>query len=59
MAANMMIASLEGTSTLIEIPVSVKYNFSKRKNTFNGKTGISTYVITKESIKYQAVVSAQ
>ena len=59
MPANMIITSLEGSSTLIEIPVSVKYNFSKKKNTLYGKAGISSYIITKESNKYQAVVSGQ
>lgn len=59
MPANMIITSLEGTSTLIEIPVSVKYNFSKKKNTFYGKAGVSSYIITKESNKYQTVVSGQ
>ena len=59
MPANMIISSLEGTSTLIEIPVSVKYNFSKKKNTLYGKAGVSSYIITKESNKYQAVVSGQ
>lgn len=59
MPANMIITSLEGTSTLIEIPVSVKYNFSKKKNTLYGKAGVSSYIMTKESNKYQAVVSGQ
>lgn len=59
MPANMIVTSLEGTSTLIEIPVSVKYNFSKKQNTFYGKAGVSSYIITKESNKYQAVVSGQ
>jgi hypothetical protein len=59
MPANMSISSLEGTSTLIEIPVSVKYNLSKKKNTLYGKAGLSTYIITKENNKYQAVISGQ
>jgi hypothetical protein len=59
MPANMTINSLEGTSTLIEIPVSVKYNFSKKKNTLYAKAGVSSYIMTKESNKYQAVLSGQ
>ena len=59
MPADMKIMSLNGTSNLIEIPVSVKYNFSKKKNGFYGKAGISTYVMTKESNEYKAVVSGQ
>lgn len=59
MPTNMLVNSLTGTSTLIEIPVTAKYNFSKKKNTFYGKAGLSTYVITKETNKYQAVVNGQ
>jgi hypothetical protein len=59
MPANMIVKSLESTCTLIEIPVSVKYNFSKNKNTLYGKAGVSSYIMTKESNKYQAVVSGQ
>lgn len=59
MPANMTVTSLQSTSTLIEIPVSVKYNFSKKKNTLYAKAGVSSYIMTKESNKYQAVVSGQ
>jgi hypothetical protein len=59
MPANMTVNSLQSTSTLIEIPVSVKYNFSKKKNTLYGKAGVSSYIMTKESNQYQAVVSGQ
>lgn len=59
MPANMTVTSLQSTSTIIEIPVSVKYNFSKKKNTLYGKAGISSYIMTKESNKYNAVVSGQ
>ena len=59
MPANMLINSLQSTSTIIEIPVSVKYNFSKKRNTLYAKAGVSSYIMTKESNKYQAVVSGQ
>ncbi len=59
MPANMNVSSLQSTSTIIEIPVSVKYNFSKKKNTLYGKAGLSSYIMTKESNNYQAVVSGQ
>ncbi len=59
MPANMLVNSLQSTSTIIEIPVSVKYNFSKKKNTFYSKVGVSTYILTKESNKYQAVINGQ
>jgi hypothetical protein len=59
MPANMAVTSLQSTSTLIEIPVSIKYNFSKKKNTLYGKAGVSSYIMTKESNRYQAVVSGQ
>ena len=59
MPANMLVKSLQSTSTIIEIPVSVKYNFSKKKNTLYGKAGVSSYIMTKESNQYQAEVSGQ
>ena len=59
MPADMKITSLNGTSTLIEMPVSIKYNFSKKKNGFYGMAGVSTYVMTKESNEYKAFVSGQ
>lgn len=59
MPLNMTVNSLAGTSTLIEIPVAVKYNFSKKKNTLYAKAGVSSYIMTKESNKYQAVVGGQ
>lgn len=59
MPANMSVNSLQSTCGLIEIPVAVKYNFSKKKNTLYGKAGVSSYIITKEANKYQAVVSGQ
>ena len=57
MPANMKVMSLTGNSTLIEVPVSVKYNFSKKKNGVYAKAGVSTYLITRESNKYKAIVS--
>lgn len=59
MPSNMTVNSLESKSTIIEIPVSIKYDFSKKTNTLYGKVGVSSYIITKESNKYQAVVSGQ
>ncbi len=59
MPANMTVMSLNGNSTLVEIPVSAKYNFSKKQNTFYGKAGISTYILAKEANKYQVIVSGQ
>ena len=57
MPANMKVMSLHGTSTLVEIPVELKYNFSKKQNGFYGKVGVSTYLITKERNEYKAMVS--
>ena len=59
MPANMSIKSLNGSSNLIEIPLSVKYNFSKKKNTLYGKVGVSSFIMTKEANRYQAVISGQ
>jgi len=57
MPGNMKVMSLHGTSTLVEIPVGVKYNFSKKQNGFYVKAGVSTYLITKESNEYKTMVS--
>ena len=59
MPANMKVMNLHGTSTLVEIPVELKYNFSKKQNGFYGKAGVSTYLMTKESNQYKATVSGQ
>lgn len=59
MPSNMKIMSLDGSCTVIEIPVSIKYNFSKKNNSFYGKAGVSSYIVTKETNKYNAIVSGQ
>lgn len=59
MPPGMKVTSLTGTSTFIEVPVSIKYNFSNKKNVFYGKAGVSTYLMTKESNAYKSVVSGQ
>lgn len=59
MPGNMKVMSLNGTSTLVEIPVGIKYNLSKKANGIYGKAGVSTYLMTKERNAYKAMVSGQ
>ena len=59
MPPNMEVMSLNGTSNLIEIPLQVKFNFSKTNNTVYGIGGLSTYIMTKEANQYKARVSGQ
>jgi hypothetical protein len=59
MPSNMTISSLDGTSTLFEVPVSIKYDLTKKKKGFYVKAGVSSYIMTKEANRYQAVVSGQ
>ncbi|MEO6253790.1 MAG: outer membrane beta-barrel protein [Ferruginibacter sp.] len=59
MPPDMKVTSLTGTSTFIEVPVSIKYDFSKKKNGFYAKAGVSTYLMTKESNSYKSLISGQ
>jgi hypothetical protein len=59
MPSNMTVNSLDGSCILIEIPLTVKYNFSKKKNGFYTAAGVSSYIMTKEKNNYQATVSGQ
>ena len=58
MPVNMKVISLNGKSTVIEIPLKIKYTFLKRnnKNLF-ATAGLSSYLLTKESNRYLAVVN--
>ncbi|HQW93716.1 MAG TPA: outer membrane beta-barrel protein, partial [Ferruginibacter sp.] len=59
MPSNMTVNSLDGSCSLVEIPLTVKYNFGKNKNGFYTTAGVSTYIMTKEKNNYQATVSGQ
>lgn len=59
MPAGMKVMSLNGQSTLFDIPLSVKYNFTKNKNGFYGIAGTSSYLLAKEQNEYNAMMSGQ
>ena len=58
MPAGMQVISLNSKSTVVEIPVNIKYNFLKKnKRNFFGTAGLSTYILTKESNNYRAIIN--
>lgn len=59
MPSDMIVNSLNGSCTIIELPLVIKYNLSKKSNTIFGKVGLSSYLLTKESNQYQAIVNGQ
>ncbi|MEO6547137.1 MAG: outer membrane beta-barrel protein [Ferruginibacter sp.] len=51
------INDLEGESSLIEIPLKLKYNLvNKTKSTFFVSAGISSYIVTHEKNKYKVTL---
>lgn len=59
MPAGMTVMSLDGKSTLFEIPLTLKYNFTKIKNGFYAIGGTSSYLLVKEQNVYHAMMSGQ
>ncbi len=58
MPAGMIINSLESNSSLVEIPVKVKYNFiHKNKADFFLTGGASAYIMTKEKNNYSVTLN--
>ncbi len=58
MPANMNVLSLEGSSTVFELPVAVKYDFVRKKSASAfAKAGISSFLLTAEKNKYRAMVN--
>jgi hypothetical protein len=58
MPPNMNMISLNGSCTVFEIPLKLKYNFlQKNKHIFFGTAGVSSYILTKESNDYIALIS--
>ena len=45
MPSDMVVNSLNGESSLIEVPLNLKYNIQKRNNTLYFLTGLSSYLI--------------
>jgi hypothetical protein len=58
MPPNMTLMSLKGNSKIIEIPVKFKYDFinNGRNNLFSA-AGITSYLLTKETNNYHAMVN--
>ena len=56
MPAGMIVKSLEGNCTLLEVPLTLKYNLPDKKNNRNFYTsaGLITNIITNEHNNYQA-----
>jgi hypothetical protein len=58
MPAGMVINSVEGKSSLIEIPLKIKYDFLNRANTtWFAAVGISAYIMTTESNRYHVTMN--
>jgi hypothetical protein len=58
MPSSMKIMQVDGYSRVIEIPVSVHYNFAKSRNgNFFGTTGLSSYLLTNENNQYHTLTN--
>ena len=58
MPANMELISLNGTSNILEIPLTIKYDFNlKNKSNYFATLGMSSYLLTKESNDYLTLVN--
>ncbi len=58
MPAGMIINNLESESSLIEIPLTIQYNFIHKKNSgLFISTGISVYIMTKEKNMYNVTMN--
>lgn len=58
MPPNMDMISINGSCTIFEIPLKLKYDFlQKNKHIIFGTAGISSYILTKESNDYIALIS--
>jgi len=59
MPASMKVLSLEGSSTVIEVPVKLKYDvLQKNKVSLFTSAGVSSYILTKEKNKYRALLNS-
>ncbi len=58
MPANMKVLSLEGSCAVLEIPVKIKYNLSRKGNShFYSIVGVSSYIMTNEYNKYRSITN--
>ena len=54
----MKIMQVDGYSRIIEIPVSVRYDFAKTPNgNFFASTGLSSYLLTNENNQYHTMLN--
>ena len=49
---NLTINTVDGTCHMIEIPLSIRYNFKKKENTWFATAGLSTYLMKKEDYDF-------
>lgn len=59
MPSNMVIRSLTSSINVIELPISVKYDFTRKFNGFYSKLGLSSFILTKENNNYKVLVAGQ
>lgn len=58
MPAGMLITNLESQSSIIEIPIKLKYNFTRKKSSnFFITGGISSYIMTRENNRYNVTLN--
>ncbi len=58
MPVNMNVISLKGSSDIFEIPLEFKYDFvAKNKSNWFITSGVSSYLLTKESNEYLTLIS--
>jgi Outer membrane protein beta-barrel domain len=58
MPANMELLSLNGTTNILEIPLSIKYKFLNKLNaSYYASLGVSTYLLANESNDYVAMIN--
>ena len=58
MPPNMTLMSLKGNSKIIEVPVKFKYDFiNNGRNNLFSSAGITSYLLTKETNNYHAMVN--
>ena len=58
MPANMKVLSLESSNAVFELPVALKYNLINRNKTaVFAKAGMSSFLLTRETNNYRAVIN--
>jgi hypothetical protein len=58
MPSGMEVVSLEGSSSVLEVPLKLKYDlFQERKSNMFSAVGLSSYILTKEKNNYLAMMN--